>query len=296
MKITVGHLYPDVMSADGDRGNVRAIVRRCGWRGIAVAVTELRLGDPVRPGDVDMIVIGGGAESRQRVIAADLYKVKGAGIRDAVAGGAAAIAVGGGFELFGRFCQPAAGAELPGIGLFDCWTMCPPNGPNDHRAANAADPDRGRRPDTAASHLMVHWADTVLIGFETQGGSTYLGPGARPLGQVLLGRGNNGDGSEGCLAGAAVGTHLHGPCLPANPALADFLIGAALAHRYGSGALTPLADDLELAAHDAAIRRAGLPARGHGIARALRRPSGRGAGGQPGRTPPGVSVRADAHR
>ena len=71
MKITLGCLYPDIMSTYGDRGNVATIRRRCEWRGIAVDLRELRLGDPAGPDDLDLIVIGSGGESQQRLVAAD---------------------------------------------------------------------------------------------------------------------------------------------------------------------------------------------------------------------------------
>jgi CobQ-like glutamine amidotransferase family enzyme len=282
------------MSADGDRGNVRAIIRRCGWRGIDIAVDELRVGDPVTPGTIDLLVIGGGGEPQQRLAAADLYKMKGSGIRDAVAAGAAALAVGGGFELFGRFCQPASGAELRGIEVFDAWTIWLPG------AAAARDGQSANVRVGRSSELVVRWAEGLLVGLEQCCGSTYLGAAGQPLGVVLRGRGNNGDGSEGCIAGRAVGTNLRGPCLPANPALADFLISAALAHRYGTGELTPLGDGLEQAAHDAALRRsrpgirAGVRARARAYTLPRELASRRARSHLP--TRPGLSVRADVQR
>jgi lipid II isoglutaminyl synthase (glutamine-hydrolysing) len=273
-QITVAHLYPDVMSTCGDRGNVAAVVRRCRWRNIDVTVTELGLGDKVVPDQIDLIVIGGGGESRQRQIAGDLYKVKGRAIRDAVAAGTAAFAVSGGFELFGRFCQPERGAELRGIELFDSWTICrsvatgeaagTPDGTMPHGGATphggtAAGPTTT---DSAIRDLVVRWEGGLLVGFENSPGRTYLGAGVTPLGRVVSGRGNNGDGSEGVRLGNAVGTNMRGPCLPANPALADFLISAALSRRYGAVDLAPLADDLELAARGAAMNRTALSARG----------------------------------
>lgn len=255
-QLTVAHLYPDVMSTHGDRGNVAAIVRRCRWREIDVDVIELGRGDKVVPADLDLIVIGGGGDSRQRRIAADLYKVKGGAIRDAVAAGTAALAVGGGYELFGRFSQPAKGAELRGIELFNSWTI---RRHGDAERSAAMDTDGGTaaaRTDPAIQDLVVRWGGGVLVGFENStGGCTYLGTGAIPLGHVVSGRGNNGDGSEGVRLGGAVGTNLRGPCLPANPGLADFLIKAALRRRYGSAELALLPDDLERAARSAAVKR-----------------------------------------
>src|SRR5215470_16803118 len=125
--------------------------------------------------------------------------------------------------------------------------------------------------------------EELLVGFEAHSARTYLGPTARALGQVVVGQGNNGDGREGVWLGGAVGTYLREPCLPRNPALADFLIGTALWRRYGAVELEPLADDAEHAAHDTAVRRITA------AARAGKRPGLRRAGTRLGRVvlPPG---------
>ena len=248
--ITVGYLYPEIMSGYGDRGNLAAITRRCGWRGIAADVRELRLGDPVDPGEVDLFVIGNGGEFHQRLIATDLADVKGPGICEAVDDGAALLAVGAGYELLGRFYQPARGVELPGARLFDTWTI-QQGADLTSASCTLAEARAGR----AIGDLLVQWDAELLVGFENHSARTYLGPTARPLGQVVAGQGNNGDGGEGVRLGNAIGTYLRGPCLPRNPVLTDFLIHAALQRRYGEAELAPLPDQLEHAARDAAVAR-----------------------------------------
>jgi CobQ-like glutamine amidotransferase family enzyme len=291
LTITVGSLYPDLMSTYGDRGNVAAITRRCAWRDIAVQVINLGLGDKVAPGDVDLFMIGGGGESQQRLVAPDLYKVKGPRIRDAVQAGAAALAVGGGFELFGRFCQPEEGTEFRGIELFDCWTIRNASVLGDHYGTISE-----ARADRFIGELVVRWGGMLLVGFENHSGGTYLGPAAQPLGQVASGHGNNGDGSEGVIAGSAIGTNLRGPCLPRNPELADYLIRGALAHRYGEVDLEPLADHLEHAARDAAVRRARSADRGHGVGHVLRHRGRRPVPDTPAPSRHGISLRAGMRR
>ncbi|HUB42223.1 MAG TPA: hypothetical protein VMA72_25510 [Streptosporangiaceae bacterium] len=266
MRIAVCYLYPDIMSTYGDHGNLETILRRCEWRNIAVDVTELRLRDRLTPDAVDLIMIGDGGESQQHLVAPDLCKVKGECISEAVARGAAALAVGGGYELFGRFCQPERGAELRGISLFDAWTVRQNAVLSGHYATISA-----AHADRFIGELVVRWRDTLLVGFENHGGGTYLGATAQPLGQVISGHGNNGDGTEGVILGSAVGTYLRGPCLPKNPALADYLIGAAISRRYGAADLPPLADDLEEAARADAMRRAQDAARTARTARAKQR-------------------------
>ena len=34
MKLTIGHLYPDLLNLYGDRGNIQCMMKRCEWRGI----------------------------------------------------------------------------------------------------------------------------------------------------------------------------------------------------------------------------------------------------------------------
>ena len=201
-------------------------------------------------------------------------------IREAVQQGAALLAVGAGYELLGRFYQPSKGVELPGVGLFDAWTIQHGAGLS---AASAAFTEA--RADRAIGDLLVRWEgadagaprEELLVGFENHSARTYLGPTARALGQVVTGQGNNGDGGEGVRLAGAVGTYMHGPCLPRNPALADFVIGTALWRRYGEVELEPLADDAERAAHDTAVRRITA------AARAGKRPGLRRAGTRPGR-------------
>jgi CobQ-like glutamine amidotransferase family enzyme len=309
-KLTIGHLYPDIMSAYGDRGNIASIMRRCGWRNIVTEVLELRMGDPVHPEDVDIFVIGNGGESQQRLIAPDLSDVKAMAIREAVDEGAALLAVGAGYELLGRFYQPSRGVELPGAGLFDAWTIQRGAGLSaasrtitEARAERAigdllvrwdcaglggtTPPDPPARPSAradlrpavadgagfAASHppqsprcrtgrtAPLDPPAELLVGFENHSARTYLGPTARALGEVVIGQGNNGDGREGVRLGGAVGTYMRGPCLPRNPALADFLIRTALWRRHGEAELKPLKDDLERIAHETAVLRVTAAAR-----------------------------------
>ena len=100
---------------------------------------------------------------------------------------------------------------------------------------------------------------TTVAGFENHAGRTLLDPGAQPLGRVVTGFGNDGEsGFEGCRVGRAIGTYLHGPLLPRNPQLADWLLAQALAHRSGGEppVLEPLPDTLEATAREISAGRA----------------------------------------
>jgi hypothetical protein len=244
-------LYPEVMDVYADRGNLIALRERCRAHGIEVEVTNVGLGDPL-PEEADLVLIGGGQDAEQRRVAADLV-ARGARLRSWVEEGAGVLAVCGGFQLFGHSYRTAEGEDLPGIGIFDVTTVAPPSGWE----------------RCIGDVLAIADLEDVgeLVGFENHGGRTYLGAQARPFARVLFGHGNNGDDtSEGAVYREAIGTYLHGPLLPKNPALTDRLILAGLRHRYGPDmSLEPVEVDAWAArAHETAAVTARLRGRSRG--------------------------------
>ncbi len=238
-------LYPELMNVYADRGNVIALRARCEAHGLGCEVERVELGGAL-PDEADLVLIGGGQDREQRRVAPDLQRHAGR-LREWQAGGAAFLAVCGGFQLFGTGYRTARGEELPGAGLFDVTTVAPP--PGAERCVG----------DVLAEAEGVG----EVVGFENHGGRTWLGPGARPFARVRYGWGNNGvDGTEGAVAGEAIGTYLHGSLLPRNPRVADRLIAAALRHRRGpDAALAALPPG---AAAEAAHREASAVARRRG--------------------------------
>ena len=99
---------------------------------------------------------------------------------------------------------------------------------------------------------------SLVVGFENHSGQTRLGSAVKPLGTVLAGFGNNGeDKTEGVRYRNVFGTYSHGPLLPKNPALCDFILRTALERKYGRAELSPLDDAAEKAAHDEMAGRIG---------------------------------------
>ena len=242
MKVVVGHLYPDYLNIYADRGNMAVLARRAAWRGVDFDYRTIGLGEALKPGEHDLLYIGGGQDRNQALVAPDLAG-RSAELEEAVAGGAAVLAVCGGYQLLGRFYRDRSGAELPGGGVFDLHTVAA---------------ERRMIGDVLLECEFEPGQAQTLAGFENHAGRTVLERGAEPLGRVLAGFGNDGaSGYEGCRRGRALGTYLHGPLLPRNPWLADWLLAQALAHAHGSAPeLEPLADDVEEAAHAVAAGRA----------------------------------------
>jgi CobQ-like glutamine amidotransferase family enzyme len=244
MRIRVGHLYPEYLNIYADRGNIAVLSRRARLREHELDVTPVGLGAEVEPGSFDLLYVGGGQDREQALVAPDIAR-KGEAIRQAVAGGTALLAVCGGYQLLGRGYRARDGSFLPGAGLFPHETVA-----GDSRMIG----------DVLLECELEPGERRALAGFENHAGRTLLDPGAQPLGRVVFGFGNDGDsGHEGCRVERAVGTYLHGPLLPRNPWLADWLLAQALAHAGGGGPapeLPPLADDLEGRAFEVAAARA----------------------------------------
>jgi CobQ-like glutamine amidotransferase family enzyme len=95
-----------------------------------------------------------------------------------------------------------------------------------------------------------------LVGFENHGGRTKLGT-VEPLGRVVYGLGNNGeDGTEGAFYQNAIATYSHGPLLPKNPFVADWLIVTALKLKYQKEfELSPLDDTLAIQGRESMFNR-----------------------------------------
>lgn len=249
-RAVIAHLFPDALNLYGDRGNIETLVRRAAWRGIRPELRGVGTDDGGRLRGAHVIFIGGGADQHQRAVADALLALADP-LRRAIDEGAALLAVCAGYQNLGHaFRSPHAG-EIAGPGLLDVETEMPAGAQRfvggiaieldaDSPVA-AADAERRRR----------------VVGFENHSGRTTIGPTMRPLGRVLFGRGNDGvSGVEGAiglpgdggLRGLRIGTYLHGPLLPRNPHLADFVLASGL----GQGTpipLPPLPDDEEWAAH-----------------------------------------------
>jgi lipid II isoglutaminyl synthase (glutamine-hydrolysing) len=245
MKLTIHHLYADMMNLYGDRGNVIAIKKRAEWRGITVDVVDVGLREPIKPTpSADLFLFGGGQDREQALLAEDLSGTKDADLRAIVEDGGVVLGVCGGYQLMGHYYETLEGEKLPGVGVFDMYTR--PGRPDEARLignilARVRAPENGEVRE--------------IVGFENHGGRTELGE-TEPLAEVIAGYGNNGrDGSEGARRLNAYGTYLHGSLLPKNPWLTDQLLLNALRRVDDKIELEPLNDAAESAAFSSVAER-----------------------------------------
>ena len=229
MKVTIGHLYPDLLNLYGDRGNIQCLMQRLIWRGIEAETIKFELEDDVEFDKLDIVLLGGGSDREQKLVCSRLKEIKDDFIKYVDRGGVV-IAICGGYQLLGESYR--MGDEIiEGLHIIDIKTVA----------------GEGRLIGNIV--IQSELFDLPLVGFENHGGRTIIND-TKPLGKVLTGYGNNDkDSVEGIIYKNVIGTYLHGPLLPKNPHLCDYLLEKALSNKYGNVELTPLDDELELKAN-----------------------------------------------
>jgi len=221
--ITVVQLYPKDMNIYGDHGNLLVLQRRLEWYGYEPNIIHYNVGDTF-PDNIDIIVGGGGQDSGQEIIHADLIAI-GPKLKALAEAGVPMLMVCGLYQLFGKFFKTSQNKILTGIGILDVETY----GTNERLIGN----------------IVTNNADFGdIIGYENHSGQTYLGDNTEPFANVIKGAGNNSkDAHEGARYKNVIGTYLHGSILPKNPLIADFLIHTAVTKKYGEFS-TDVVDDL----------------------------------------------------
>ena len=231
MKITIGHLYPDLLNLYGDRGNIQCLMKRCQWRGIEAETIPFELEDEIDFSKLDIVLLGGGSDREQMLVCEKLKEIQ-KDFKAYVENYGVVIAICGGYQLLGNYYKTEQGT-MKGLELVDLYT----------------EQGEGRLIDNIV--LQSDLFDMPIVGFENHGGRTYIKDN-KPLGKVLYGAWNDGkSGYEGVVYKNVIGTYLHGPLLPKNPQLADWLISHALEQKYGKKIeLAPLDDSQEKEANE----------------------------------------------
>ncbi len=238
MELNIIHLYPDLLNLYGDTGNVKCLKKRAEDRGIKVNIYNFS-DDENKPDldNGDLFFMGGGSDRSQQLVYKDFLKYKNK-FRELIDKQKVVLAVCGGYQLLGAEYIDKDGNELPGLNILDY------------------DSKSGKGKRIIGNIIIESTLDITpktIVGFENHGGRTYSK--YEPLGDVLSGYGNNdNDKKEGVVYKNFIGTYLHGPILPKNPHLADYLILKALKNKYDIDSLDPLDDSIEIKAHQKTIK------------------------------------------
>lgn len=232
MKIKIMHLYPDLLNLYGDRGNIECLKRRLIWRGIDAEVVCHTCDDKgFDISDVDIVFLGGGSDREQKIVCSRLIEHK-KELHDFAENGGSIVAVCGGYQLLGKYYR-LEDETIEGLEILDIYT------------------EQGKGRLIGNIVLEADFIKQKIVGFENHGGRTYIGSHT-PMGKVLYGYGNEENaGAEGVIYKNVVATYLHGPLLPKNPELCDYILTNALKHKYPDfDKLEKLDDTLESTANN----------------------------------------------
>lgn len=262
-QLTIGWLYPDLMSTYGDRGNIIVLQKRCQMRSIEAKIENISLETPLpQLTKCDLIFMGGAQDRQQKLVSEDFLKKKGPKVQELIEKGIPALFVCAAYQFVGHYYRPYQGEDILGAGIFDLYTIHPGDQAKRLIGNVAAQiiSNFSRRSRDPAEAGQFPISNNTIVGFENHGGRTNLGKNIKPFAKVLKGFGNNGeDGYEGAIYKNAVGSYFHGPILPKNPHLADWLIKRALEIKYMSEiSLTPLDDKLEYLANNFMLKKMGV--------------------------------------
>ena len=235
-RLAIAVVFPDLLGTYGDGGNGLVLARRAAWRGIDAELIQAHSGRPLPTADIYCI---GGGEDGPEVRSAEALRAGGT-LHRAVDNGAVVLGVCAGYQLLGGTFPDSLDRPHDGLGLLDVVTR---KGTGARAVGEVVATPTADAPRPVGGDPLP-----TLTGFENHSAVTTVGPGARPVAEVVRGVGNGGgDRTEGAWSGRVLGTYLHGPVLARNTALADLLLGWALSTSGGPARLDPLGDEDERA-------------------------------------------------
>ena len=213
--INIYHLYPHLLNLYGDSGNIAVLKKRCEWHGIEANVIEINDDGDTNLDDTDIILFGGGTESDLRIVR-DYAASISAQVNAYIDRGGVMLALCEGYYMLGK-SFPLGGVIVDGLGLLNIHTTA-----SERRFA-----------ENVVIKSTLDGVTMDIVGFENHIGEVHIGDLA-PFGDVICGFGNDATSThEGVMYKNTIGTHLHGPLLPKNPELADYMIRHALINKYG---------------------------------------------------------------
>lgn len=214
-ELNVAHLYGDLMNTYGDVGNILALNYYAKQMDVHLNVKVVSLEENFHAADYDLAFFGGGQDFEQTIVSQDIQTKK-AELTKFIESDGPLLAICGGFQLLGHYYIGANGEKLPGIGALDHYTLAQDN-------------------NRFIGNIVIKNQETgeTYHGFENHQGRTFLGTDERPLGNVVSGKGNNGeDGTEGAIYKNVYCSYFHGPILTRNGDIAKHLLVAALKRKF----------------------------------------------------------------
>ena len=225
MKLNIGHIYPDLLNLYGDRGNVQSFAMRLKWRGIESEVFSYLSGDEIDFSKLDIVMLGGGS-SKEQTFACELLSKYKDDLKDYIENDGVILAVCGGYHMLGKSFE-TADKTIEGLGILDITSTY------------------GKDPMIGNIRIETKFMDRPLYGFENHYEKTDIGS-YESFGTVTHGYGNGYNNKEGLIYKNLIATNVHGPLLPKNPEICDYMLTKALEKKYNKTVtLEKLDDSLE---------------------------------------------------
>lgn len=235
MKLRILWLYHDVKDVFGDEGNIQVLKHRALKRDIDVEVVTCGLNEMQDASEFDLIYMGTNIGYEDCFLLEDIRK-KEKTFEEAMKKGSFFFLLSGGFQVFGKNFISSKGAEEKGLGLLPYST--------DYKNLSAA----------VGNICVKHEKLGTIIGFENH--NYQMIEVTNPFGKIVKGCGNTYHKDyEGYECENVIATNMHGPLLPKNPLLADYIIKGALKNKYGNIELAPIDDEIENAARNTLLKR-----------------------------------------
>lgn len=215
-RLRIAHLYGDLMNTYGDNGNILMLKYVAEKLGAHVTVDIVSIQDDFQPQEYQLVFFGGGQDYEQGIIAADLPSKK-EPLSHYIENDGVLLAICGGFQFLGQYYIEASGKRIEGLGILGHYTLNQTN-------------------NRFIGDIKIYNPEfnETYYGFENHQGRTFLSDDEKPLGQIIYGKGNNGeDGTEGLHYKNVFGSYFHGPILSRNANLAYRLVTTALYKTYG---------------------------------------------------------------
>ena len=230
MKITIGHLFYDLLNLYGENGNVLALEKALISQGLEVEIKYLSINnEPWNLDELDVAYIGAGTEQNQLLALNTLIKHKDE-INQMILNNKLFICTGNSIELFGEHIK-CENENIETLGLFDYTTE--------------------RTKKRIVSECVFHYdeIDYKVLGFENhQGNITGI---TEPLFTVEKGFSSDLTSQvEGVRKNNFYGTYLIGPILVRNPKLLEKICKDLILYKDSNFELKSFNLDMEQKAHD----------------------------------------------
>lgn len=250
LELTVMNMYFDILNTYGDIGNFTCLCERIKWRNINLNIRECTVDadNDLNWEDIDIILIGGGSDNNQAIVSSHLLEQRKEMV-DFIEDGGVLLAICGSYQMLGNKYTDVDGTDIPCLEIFDIETKSQSDRLIGDIVISNNIPDSANVTNNGFDFKLDNF-----VGFENHGGRTYHD--YDPLGYVKTGFGNNGeDEKEGLVYKNLVATYLHGPFLPKNPHIADYMISNALNRKYSINEIEDLDDTIEIDAHNNMLKR-----------------------------------------